>query len=49
MKYATPKTTPSAPKAFGVASATMSMAPIEPNTARRTAPSSGLSVFVSHA
>ena len=49
MKYATPKTSAFAPNASGVASATISIAPVEANTARRTAPSSGSSVFVSQA
>ncbi len=49
MKYATPNTTPSTPKAFGAASATISIAAIEAKTAIRTMPSSGFSVFVSQA
>ena len=49
MKYATPKITPSTPKACGTASDTISIAAIEPNIARRTAPSSGFSQFVSQA
>jgi hypothetical protein len=49
MKYATPKTTPSTPKALGTASDTISIAAIEPNIAMRTTPSSGFSQFVSHA
>ena len=49
MKYATAKTRASAPNAVGVARATISIAAVEANTARRTAPSSGSRVFVSQA
>jgi len=46
MKYAMPKTTPSTSNACGVASDTTSIAAIDPNTAIRTAPSSGASPVI---
>src|ERR671919_2303834 len=48
-KYATPNVIPVVLNALGTANDTISIAAITQNTAIRTPPSSGLSVFVSHA
>ena len=49
IRYATAKSRPCGPKASGIASAAMNIAPIATGVAPATSASVGLSVFVSHA